>query len=344
MATPLYRHVLVRFLVVGTAALVGAGVLPAASSTAEPRPSLAAVAQSIAALRLQADAAVEDYDAAVVALQAARRRSALAAERLARQRVRTEASRARMSSFAAAAYRSGAVDQFTNLILTSDPATFLDRAGALDQIARNQADVVRDFQAASRALAGTEAAARADLAAQQALERRMAARRDAIELSLTAEQALLARLQPLERRRLQAAEQAADLAASGSAPSPASAPALAAGRGRGAIAARFAFAQLGKPYHWGSAGPGSYDCSGLTMAAWAAAGVHLPHSSGGQFVAGAHVSQSSLMPGDLVFYGRPIHHVGVYVGGGRMISSPHTGTVVKIQNAFRADFVGAVRP
>lgn len=340
MATAPFRHVLVRALVVSTAALVGAGALPAATSSAEPRPALAAVANSIAALRLQADAAVEDYDAAVVALQAARRTSTLAAERVARARARTEASRARMASFAAAAYRSGGTDQFASLILTSDPATFLDRAGALDQIARNQADVVRDFQAASRSLADAEAAALADLSEQQALERRLAARRDVIERSLKAEQALLARLQPAERQRLQAAEQATDRAASASTPG----RAPAAGRGRGGIAVRFVFAQLGKPYHWGSSGPGSYDCSGLTMAAWAAAGVHLPHSSGAQFVSGTRVSQSSLTPGDLVFYGRPIHHVGIYVGGGRMISSPHTGTVVKVQNAFRSDFVGAVRP
>jgi len=339
VATAPFRHVLVRALVVGTAALVGAGALPAVTSSADPRPPLAAVGNSIAALRLQADAAVEDYDAAVVALQAARRTSTLAAELVARARARAEASRARMASFAAAAYRSGGTDQFASLILTSDPATFLDRAGALDRIARHQVDVVRDFQAAARSLADAEAASLADLSEQQALERRLAARRDAIERSLKAEQELLARLQPAERQRLQAAEQAADRAASASTPGES-----AAGRGRGGIAVRFVFAQLGKPYHWGSSGPGSYDCSGLTMAAWAAAGVHLPHSSGAQFVSGTRVSQSSLTPGDLVFYGRPIHHVGIYVGGGRMISSPHTGTVVKVQNAFRSDFVGAVRP
>lgn len=343
MATPSYRRALVRCLCVGAAMLMTAGALPATSS-AEPRPSLSTVAGSIAQLRLQADIAVEEYDAAATALSAARRKGAVAAERLARSRARTEATRARMTAFAAAAYRSGGTDQFAALVLTSDPATFLDRAAALDQIARDQSEAVREFQAAARELAEGEALAKAAVAEQQALERRMAARRDAVAALLRAEQGLLARLQPSERQRLQAAEAATDRAASTAAPAPPVRPRSAIGSGRGATAARFAYAQLGKPYHWGSSGPGSYDCSGLTMAAWAAAGVYLPHSSGGQYNSGTHVSSSQLQPGDLVFYGRPIHHVGIYVGGGRMISSPHTGTVVKIQNAFRGDFVGGVRP
>lgn len=344
MATSPYRRALVRCLALVAAAVVGAGALPAARSSAEPRPSLAAVQQQIAQLQLQAANAVEDYDAAAVALQAARRGSAVATERLSRQRARTEASRARMAAFAAAAYRSGGANQFTALVLTSDPATFLDRAAALDQIARNQADAVREFQAAARSLADAEASTRAELAERQALERRMAAQRAAIERALRAEQALLAQLLPVERQRLQAAEQAAERQPNPSAPAPPGRSSATPARGRAAGAVRFAFAQLGKPYHWGSAGPGSYDCSGLTMAAWRAGGVYLPHSSGAQFSGGTHVSQSALAPGDLVFYGRPIHHVGIYVGGGRMISSPHTGTVVKLQNAFRSDFVGAVRP
>lgn len=344
MATPGYRSALVRCLTVGAAALVAAGVLPAATGSAEPRPTVAAVQRDIAKLRLQVDTAVEDYDAAGLALAAARRRTAAATDRLARQRATTEALRARMSAFAAAAYRSGGAGQFATLVLTSDPTTFLDRAAALDQIAQGQADSVRDFQAATRALADAEVAARQELAGAQALERRIRDRRAAIERSLRAEQALLARLQPLERRRLQEAEQARDRALSSRAPASTVGAPAGRGSGRGAAAVGFAYAQLGKPYHWGSSGPGSYDCSGLTMAAWAAAGVHLPHSSRAQYGSGVHVPFSALVPGDLVFYGQPIHHVGIYVGNGMMISSPHTGTVVKIQNAGRGDFVGAVRP
>ncbi len=95
---------------------------------------------------------------------------------------------------------------------------------------------------------------------------------------------------------------------------------------------------------YGAEGPNSFDCSGLTMWVWAKAGVSLPHSSRMQIRYGTRVSKSQLLPGDLVFYGSPIHHVGIYIGNGNMISAPRTGDVVKIQPAFRRDFAGAVRP
>jgi cell wall-associated NlpC family hydrolase len=93
----------------------------------------------------------------------------------------------------------------------------------------------------------------------------------------------------------------------------------------------YAYAQLGKPYRWGGAGPGSFDCSGLAMRAWAAGGVSLGHSTVSQQESGRRVSLSDLEPGDLVFWGSPAYHVGIYVGGGRILDAPHTGTVVQIQ-------------
>ena len=80
------------------------------------------------------------------------------------------------------------------------------------------------------------------------------------------------------------------------------------------------------------------------MWAWGHAGVSLPHSSQAQYGSGQHVSRADIQPGDLVFFGSPIHHVGMYVGNGNMIDAPQTGDVVKIQSAFRGDYVGAVRP
>jgi cell wall-associated NlpC family hydrolase len=80
------------------------------------------------------------------------------------------------------------------------------------------------------------------------------------------------------------------------------------------------------------------------MWAWARGGVSLPHSSQEQYAVTQRVSRDDVQPGDLVFFGSPIHHVGIYIGGGRMISAPHTGDVVKIQDAFRSDFAGAARP
>ena len=110
------------------------------------------------------------------------------------------------------------------------------------------------------------------------------------------------------------------------------------------VAVDTAKAQLGKPYSWGAAGPGSFDCSGLTMYAWAAAGVGLPHSSRAQYAALPHVPMDAIAPGDLLFYGSPIHHVGIYVGGGQYVHAPQSGDVVKTSSIYRSDFAGAARP
>jgi cell wall-associated NlpC family hydrolase len=110
------------------------------------------------------------------------------------------------------------------------------------------------------------------------------------------------------------------------------------------VAVNAALSQVGKPYQWGGAGPDSYDCSGLTMWAWAQAGVSLPHSSQMQYSATPRVSRSALRPGDLLFFGSPIHHVGMYVGNGRMVEAPYTGASVRVVSASRSDYVGAGRP
>ena len=121
------------------------------------------------------------------------------------------------------------------------------------------------------------------------------------------------------------------------------APAPSGGPGQRALAA--AEAELGKPYSYGGAGPNSFDCSGLTMFAWRAAGVSLPHSASDQYGSTTHVSLSSLQPGDLLFFGSSggIWHVSMYVSPGRMIEAEDSGTVVSI-NPIRSGLVGASRP
>jgi cell wall-associated NlpC family hydrolase len=105
-----------------------------------------------------------------------------------------------------------------------------------------------------------------------------------------------------------------------------------------------AAAQIGKPYRWGAAGPDAFDCSGLTMYSWAAAGVSLPHSSRAQYSSLPKVANDQIQPGDLLFYGSPVHHVGVYEGGGVYIHAPETGENVRRDSIYRRDFVGASRP
>jgi len=115
-------------------------------------------------------------------------------------------------------------------------------------------------------------------------------------------------------------------------------------------AVQAAMSQIGKPYQWAAAGPNTYDCSGLTMWAYDQVGVHLLHYTGDQWVEGAHIAQSQLRPGDLVFFAyntsdpSTIHHVGMYIGNGQMVDAPYTGADVRTESAFEAGYIGAVRP
>ena len=103
--------------------------------------------------------------------------------------------------------------------------------------------------------------------------------------------------------------------------------------------------QLGVPYRFAAATPGvAFDCSGLTMWAWGRAGVSLPHQSRAQYAMLPHVPKDQAQPGDLVFYYSPISHVGIYIGGGRMIHAPRTGEVVNITTVNWGRVVGVARP
>jgi cell wall-associated NlpC family hydrolase len=114
--------------------------------------------------------------------------------------------------------------------------------------------------------------------------------------------------------------------------------------GRAAAAVRYAMAQIGDAYVFGAAGPSAWDCSGLTMMAWRAAGVSLPHSSSAQMGSGRRVSQSQLQPGDLVFYYSPVSHVGMYIGNGQIVNAENPSVGVKITGVNSMPYAGAVRP
>jgi peptidoglycan DL-endopeptidase CwlO len=103
--------------------------------------------------------------------------------------------------------------------------------------------------------------------------------------------------------------------------------------------------QIGKPYQWGGAGPGSYDCSGLVMVAWAKAGVSFPHSAQDQYNLTARVNVAGLLPGDLVFFGTPrdVYHVGIYAGRGQMVDAPETGQDVRVQSIYELNLLAGGR-
>lgn len=99
-------------------------------------------------------------------------------------------------------------------------------------------------------------------------------------------------------------------------------------------AVEVALAQQGDPYRWAASGPDAFDCSGLVMYAYAAAGRSLPHSSRSLRGMTRSLSADELQPGDLVFGGSPVHHVGIYIGNGQMVHAPHTGDVVRVASIY----------
>ena len=182
------------------------------------------------------------------------------------------------------------------------------------------------------------------LALVVAAEKKFKAQSAKAREKLAEAEVLLSKLTKAERERLaKLAEQEED---ADQATSQAAARALSGISGRAGIAIKYALKQIGDRYVFGSAGLLTWDCSGLTMRAYQAAGVSLPHSSAAQSRLGKQVSVKALKPGDLLFYGRPVSHVGMYIGGGKMVHAPRSGSRVKITTSGslgRKPLVGARR-
>jgi peptidoglycan DL-endopeptidase CwlO len=325
-------------LVAGSTLLTAAGPAAADPSTASD------LQRRLEGLNRQADQQVEDYLQAKLAVARTRKSMRGMQRQLDGVRGQLADARASIAARAAVAYVQGPATDVASLLAASDPTDALERAQLLDLLATHDADQVLGARAIERS-----AEARAnELAAverkQAAILEQMAAQKARIEQLVTQTEQTLAQLRAAERRAAAAASRPAPTAPAPSAGSPAPTPPPNAVSGNVGAVIRYAYAQLGKPYQWGATGPGGFDCSGLTMMAWAQAGVSLPHSSRAQISIGRQVTRSELQPGDLIFRYSPISHVSLYVGNGQQISATHTGSTVKLQSAFQGEVVGYSRP
>ncbi|GAA2785242.1 C40 family peptidase [Streptomyces showdoensis] len=324
------------------------------SGHAAPRPTPAQVKSEVDRLYEQAEVATEKYNGAKEKADRARAAFDGLRDEAARRTERLNRSRDALGAVAAAQYRSGGLDPAIQLALTSDPDQYLERASLAEKAGDRQAaavTAVRRELAAVRQLRSESEGRLRELRTQEAELRRQKA---TVQGKLDAARALLARLGAEERARYEAAVAAgghggADGHGGPSAPvaradrSSANRGPVTAPNARAAEAIAFAQAQLGKPYVWGATGPSAYDCSGLTQAAWRAAGVSLPRTTYTQINAGRRVSRSELAPGDLVFFYSGISHVGLYIGGGQMIHAPRPGAPVRIAPIDEMPFAGATR-
>jgi cell wall-associated NlpC family hydrolase len=235
-----------------------------------------------------------------------------------------------VSLIAGAAYRGGRTSMITAMLKGDSPQTVIDQMGALDQVSRDQEGAIEALKKAKKPYEALQKKLDAEIKVQATQEKVLRDRKAALNKDLAKWKALNAKLKPRASR-------------SGGASGP---PPVYDGpaQGRARTVVQFAHAQLGKPYVFGADGPGSYDCSGLTLAAWRQVGVSLPHSSRQQLAQSAKVSRASLQPGDLVFFYPDTHHVGIYIGNGKVIHAPTEGQNVKIAGMDTMPVSGYARP
>jgi peptidoglycan DL-endopeptidase CwlO len=332
---------LISIVLVAALLLAGSTLLTVAGPAAAEPSSASDLQRRLEGLNREADQQVEDYLQAKLAVARTRKSMRGMQQQLDDVRGQLAEARASIAARAAVAYVQGPATDVASLLAASDPTDALERAQLLDLLATHDADQVLGARAIERS-----AEARAnDLAAverkQAAILEQLAAGKARIEQLVTQTEQTLAQLRAAERRAA-AASRPAPTAPPAASPAPTPPPNAVSGNVGAVI--RYAYAQLGKPYQWGATGPGSFDCSGLTMMAWAQAGVSLPHSSRAQIGIGRQVTQSELQPGDLIFRYSPISHVSLYVGNGQQISATHSGSTVKLQSAFQGEVVGFSRP
>ncbi|MEV5339305.1 NlpC/P60 family protein [Streptomyces sp. NPDC052676] len=273
-------------------------------------------------LYAEAEKATEAYNEADERADELRAEVGRAQDRIARQQERVNTMREALGSLAGAQYRSGGVDPSLALLFSEDPEDYLDKAAVLDRISVRQAGRLKDLQNALRALGQQRAEAAETLAELEKSREAVASHKRAVERKLAKARALLNSLPDEERAAYDRASRSGrddmpDL--TGAVP--------ASGRAAAAVAA--ARSALGKPYVWGAAGPGGFDCSGLMQWSYAQAGVALPRTSQAQRAAGRQVPLSQARPGDLVTYRSDASHVGMYVGNGQVIHAPYPGAPVR---------------
>jgi cell wall-associated NlpC family hydrolase len=339
----------------------GAVVSSAPASADSLKARIAAAHHQLTALNAKAEAASERYNAARLQLATDQRSAASAQHRLATSQRTLARMQKSVQAFAVAAYQGQTLD--TTMSVTADsPQEFLDKMTTLQAVANSQSQTLAGLAGAQRDEEQAQATATAALQAQQDSTKQMQADRDAVVAAAHQAQQILGQLEERQRQiiaaararaaRLAAEREVARLAAERAAAAaavsalysqPTSSPVV-TGSGGARVAVEWAYKEIGKPYQWGAAGPDSFDCSGLTQYVWGKAGVYLDHYTGSQWNEGQHVSRDQLQPGDLVFFGSDLHHVGLYVGNSNMIEAPYTGANVRVSYAFRSDYAGAIRP
>jgi|SoiMethySBSTD1v2_1073268.scaffolds.fasta_scaffold33299_5 cell wall-associated NlpC family hydrolase len=339
-----------------------------AASSAEPtqigskRAEAQQVLAQINAMDAQLEKAVEAWNGANVRLDQIKHDLAVNRARLETAKKNLAKARGRVSERVVALYTSNSPDALSIILGASSLGDLIERLDSANRIAQDDARIAAEVTRYRNEVQDRQQALVKAEADQEKVVAERAAQRASIQSQLAQRQALyssikdqIAKLEAAERERQARLAAQAKAAAREQSQQPAPAPAP-AGEPSGGIPApppsshsgvvSIALQYLGVPYVWGGASPSGFDCSGLTMYAYAKVGVYLPHNAAMQYGMGTPVARSQLAPGDLVFF-NGLSHVGMYIGGGRFVHAPHTGDVVKISSLseywYSATYVGARR-
>lgn len=361
---------------VTTAALTSMALLAqgAQATPAKPRPTLEEVQKKVDALYHDAGVATEKYNGAKERAATQRKRVDRLLDDVARRTDKLNKARRELGAIAAAQYRTGGVSDTATWLLADSPQQYFDESHLMNRLTDRQKAAVDDYEKQRTATAKKRTEATKNLQAltksqttlrksKQDVQRKLGDARKLLSKLTAEEKARLAAIkrqkeeearrkaQELARRQAEAAKRAQEQAAqerqqqdSGSSSGSGGGTSAGSYATMGSKAVAFAKAQLGKPYVWGATGPSSFDCSGLTQAAWKSAGVSLPRTTWDQVDAGKTVPADEALPGDLVFFYSDISHVGIYIGGGNIIHAPKPGDNVETIPMTYMPIHSVVRP
>jgi peptidoglycan DL-endopeptidase CwlO len=297
-------------------AMVAACLVLASSVAAHADPSIAQLEKQIDEAWNKLEPVIERHNSVRADLAKKKQQAAVLQKKIQPLQLQVDLAMTRVGEFAATSYKNGNASTLNALLDSGSPTDFVNRLALLNEYAKGEHDRIKDVVDLKTRYDSQKAPLDALVTQLSRTEADLAKQQKQIDNSI----------KDLQRLRLKAY---GTTGATGNY-RPAPCPYEYTG-GPGVTAAKFACAQISKPYVWGADGPGSYDCSGLTMAAWAKAGVRLPHNALQQSRTVRSVSRSELRPGDLVFYYSDVHHVSIYVGGGWVVHAPNSGDVVRMR-------------
>jgi cell wall-associated NlpC family hydrolase len=319
-----------------SAVIVGAAVVSVPSAVAAPTPTIAQVEKRVQQLQDEAEQAAEDYNENRVKLASINVRLKAAQGRLARQRGEVKAAHQQLGRLAVETYKQGPLTTL-DLVLGDNPDAALAQAGYLPSLGDRQAGAMKRMQQSEQKLLATQTEIKGEQQKSKQTQASLKTSKNTVNKKLaeaTAEEHKLKASQRAALSRAQRAQDTAGVPSGGGGVAFCKGKAVNAPSGAARTAINFACGHIGDDYLWAAAGPTKWDCSGLTMKAYGAAGVALPHSSRLQATYGSRVSVGSIEPGDLIFFHSPISHVAIYLGGGLMVHAPHSGAQVEVASVY----------